>query len=57
MSHSQSAGQQLSASDLLVVTEQLNDIHAKWYDIGLQLHVSVVHWMPSRNSMMTPHIV
>jgi len=41
MSHSQSAGQQLSASDLLVVTEQLNDIRAKWYDIGLQLHVSV----------------
>ena len=38
---SQSAGQQLSVDDLHVVTEQLNDTRAKWYDIGLQLRISV----------------
>ena len=41
MSRSQSAGQQLSVNDLHVVMEELNDIRAKWDDIGLQLHVSV----------------
>ena len=38
---SQLAGQQLSVNDLPVVMEELNDIRAKWYDIGLQLRVSV----------------
>ena len=41
MSHSQPAGQQLSVSDLPVVMEELNDIRTKWYDIGLQLRISV----------------
>ena len=41
MSFSQSAGQQLRVDDLPVVMEELNDIHAKWDDIGLQLHISV----------------
>ena len=39
--HCQLAGQQLSINDLLVVMEELNDVRAKWYNIGLQLHVSV----------------
>ena len=37
----QSAGQQLSVSDLLVLMEELYDIRVKWYDIGLQLRMSV----------------
>ena len=41
MSHSQSAGQQLSVNDLHVVMEELNDARAKWDNIGLQLRVSV----------------
>ena len=41
MSCSQSAGQQLSVDDLHVVMEELNDTRAKWYDIGLQLRISV----------------
>ena len=41
MSRSQSAGQQLGVNDLHVVMEELNNIRAKWYDIGLQLRVSV----------------
>ena len=41
MSCSQSAGQQLSVDDLHVVVEELNDTCAKWYDTGLQLHMSV----------------
>ena len=41
MSCSQFAGQQLSVDDLPVVMEELNDIRAKWYDIGLQLRMSV----------------
>ena len=41
MSCSQSAGQQLSVNDLHVVMEELNDTRAKWYDIGLQLRISV----------------
>ena len=39
--HCQLAGQQLSVNDLSVVMEELNDVCVKWYDIGLQLHVSV----------------
>ena len=41
MLHSQSSGQQLSVNDLPVVMEELNDIRAKWDDIGLQLRMSV----------------
>ena len=41
MSRSQSAGQQLSVNDLPVVMEELNDIRVKWYNIGLQLRMSV----------------
>ena len=41
MSCSQFAGQQLSVDDLPVVMEELNDIRAKWYNIGLQLRMSV----------------
>ena len=41
MSHSQSAGQQLSVNDLPVVMEELNETRVKWYDIGLQLRMSV----------------
>ena len=41
MSCSQSAGQQLIVNDLPVVMEELNDARAKWYDIGLQLRMSV----------------
>ena len=41
MSCSQSAGQHLSVNDLPVVMEELNNAHTKWYDIGLQLCVSV----------------
>ena len=39
--HCQLAGQQLSINDLLVVMEELNDVRAKWYNIGLQLRMSV----------------
>ena len=41
MSHSQSAGQQLSVNDLPMVMEELNETRVKWYDIGLQLRMSV----------------
>ena len=41
MSHSQSAGQQLSVNDLSVVIKELNNTRAKWYDIGLQLCMNV----------------
>ena len=41
MSHSQSAGQQLTVDDLRVVMKELNDVRAKWYNIGVQLGVSV----------------
>ena len=41
MSCSQSAGQQLSVNDLPVVMEELNDTRVKWYNIGLQLRMSV----------------
>ena len=34
-------GQQLSVDDVQVVREELNDVRAKWYDIGMQLRVSV----------------
>ena len=35
------SGQQLRVNDLPVVVEELNDARAKWYDIGLQLRISV----------------
>ena len=41
LSCSQSAGQQLSVNDLPVIIEELNDARAKWYDVGLQLRMSV----------------
>ena len=41
MSHSQPAGQLLSVNDLGVVMEELNNVSAKWYNIGLQLGVRV----------------
>ena len=41
MSHSQPAVQQLSVNDLGVVMEELNNVSAKWYNIGLQLEVIV----------------
>ena len=41
MSHSQPAGQQLTVDDLPVVREALNKVRAKWYDVGMQLGVSV----------------
>ena len=41
MSHSQPTGQWLSVNDLPVVREELNDVRAKWYDVGMQLRVSV----------------
>ena len=39
--HSQLAGQQLSEKDLLNVMEELADVRAKWYNIGLGLGMSV----------------
>ena len=39
--HSQLAGQQLSEKDLLNVMEELADVRAKWYNIGLGLGLSV----------------
>ena len=41
MSHSQSAGQQLSVNDITMLMEELNDTCVKWYDIGLQLCMTV----------------
>ena len=41
MPHSQLAGQQLSEKDLLNVMEELADVRAKWYNIGLGLGLSV----------------
>ena len=41
MSHNQPAGQQLSVDDLHIVMEELNDVRAKWYDIGVQLRVNI----------------
>ena len=41
MSHSQPAGQQLTVDDLRVLMKELNDVCAKWYNIGVQLGVSV----------------
>ena len=41
MSHNQPAGQQLSVNDLHTVMEELNGVRAKWYDIGVQLEMSV----------------
>ena len=42
MPHSQLAGQQLSEKDLLNVMEELADVKAKWYNIGLGLGLSYV---------------
>ena len=41
MPHSQLAGQQLSEKDLLSVMEELADVRAKWYNIGLGLGLCV----------------
>ena len=41
MSHSQPAGQLLTIDDLCVVMKELNNVHAKWYIIGVHLRVSV----------------
>jgi len=41
MSHYQLAGQQLSEKDLLNVMEELADVRAKWYSIGLGLGLGV----------------
>ena len=41
MSHSQSAGQQLTVDDLRVVMKELQGVRAKWHNIGVQLGVSV----------------
>ena len=41
MSHSQSAGQQLTVDDLRVVMKELHGVRAKWHNIGVQLGVSV----------------
>ena len=41
MSHSQPVGQQLTVEDLRVVMKELNDVRAKWYNIGVHLGVSV----------------
>ena len=41
MSSSQPAGQHLCVDDLHVVMEELNGVIAKWYNIGVQLGVSV----------------
>ena len=49
--HSQLAGQQLSEKDLLNVMEELADVRAKWYNIGLGLGQSV----GTLNSIETEH--
>ena len=49
--HYQLAGQQLSEKDLLNVMEELADVRAKWYNIGLGLGVSV----GTLNSINTDH--
>ena len=41
VSHYQLTGQQLSINHLRVIMEELNDVRAKWNNIGLQLGVSV----------------
>ena len=41
MSHYQLAGQQLTEKDLLNVMEELADVRAKWYNIGLGLGLDV----------------
>ena len=51
MPHSQLAGQQLSEKDLLNVMEELADVRAKWYNIGLGLGLSV----GTLNSIETEH--
>ena len=39
--HSQPAGQQLTVDNLRVLTKELHNVRAKWYNIGVQLGVSV----------------
>ena len=39
--YNQPAGQQLSVNDLHTVMEELNNVRAKWYDIGVQLRVNI----------------
>ena len=41
MSHSQPTGQQLTVDDLRVLMKELKDVRAEWYNIGVQLGVSV----------------
>ena len=41
VSHYQLTGQQLSINHLRVIMEELNDVRAKWNNIGLQLGISV----------------
>ena len=41
MSYSQPTGKQLSVDDLPVVREELHNVRAKWYDVGMQLQVNV----------------
>ena len=49
--HSQLAGQQLSEKDLLNVMEELANVRAKWYNIGLGLGLDV----GTLNSIETEH--
>ena len=39
--YSQPAGQQLTVDNLCVLTKELNNVRAKWYNIGVQLGVNV----------------
>ena len=39
--HSQPTGQQLTVDNLRVLTKELHNVRAKWYNIGVQLGVSV----------------
>ena len=39
--HFQPAGQQLTVDNLRVLTKELHNVRAKWYNIGVQLGVSV----------------
>ena len=41
MSHNQPAGQQFSVDDLRVVMEEMNNVRAKLYNIGVQLGVNI----------------
>ena len=41
MSHSQPTGQQLTVDNLRLLMKELKDVRAEWYNIGVQLGVSV----------------